>query len=75
MIQSYLTTNDDKNKDKIKYFYTENNKNNTENDIVYELYNKNEIKSELLQKGNEEVVKYIVEHGADINKNNLKFFF
>ena len=48
MIQSYMTAIDDKNKDKIKYLYTENNKNSTENNIVYELYNKNELNSERL---------------------------
>jgi len=38
-----------KKKNKIEKLYKINNKNNIEKDIVYEMYNKNELNSERLQ--------------------------
>jgi len=48
LIQYYLMTIDNKNKEDIK-FLNKNNKCNVEKDIVYEIYNKNELNSERLQ--------------------------
>jgi len=52
LIQLYLTAIDNKNKNEIEFLYNQNNKNNInniENDIVYEMYNANELNSERLQ--------------------------
>jgi len=53
LIQSYLTAIDNKNKKKIEVLYrlgrNNNNNNNIKNDIVYEMYNENELNYERLQ--------------------------
>jgi len=49
LIQSYLTAIYNKNKKEIEILYNKNSKNDIEKDIVYEIYNKNELNSERLQ--------------------------
>jgi len=49
LIQLYIAAFDKKNTEVIKFLYNLNIEKNIENDIVYELYNKNELNSERLQ--------------------------
>jgi len=48
LIQSYLLAIDNKNKKELEILYNKNKKNNIEKDIVYEIYNSNELNSERL---------------------------
>jgi len=49
LIQLYLSAIDNKDKEKIKILYNENNNNNIENDIILEIYNKKKLNSEKLE--------------------------
>jgi len=49
LIQSYLIAIDNKNKKEIETLYEININNNTKKDIVYEMYNENQLNSERLQ--------------------------
>jgi len=49
LIQLYIAALDKKNKEVIEFLYNLNNKYNIENDIVYEMYNINELNSERFQ--------------------------
>jgi len=71
LIQSYLIAIDNKNKNEIKTLYHNANENNIKKDIIFELYNRNQLNSERLQFALENCALYL-NISSDLIKKLMK---